>query len=166
MGKIAVLGLVLIALSIAACERDSASNGDEPLSPGQTLAPGSSKLQRAVDFSQISSGAALYKEKCAECHGANAEGDPAWRVRGEDGLYPAPPLNGSGHSWHHPQQILLHVIKNGSPGGQGKMPAWKEKLTDQQIEDVIAWFQSRWPDEQYVTWQDIDSRARNRSVSR
>jgi mono/diheme cytochrome c family protein len=42
------------------------------------------------------------------------------------------------------------------------MPAWKDRLSDQQIEDIIAWFQSRWPDEQYVAWQDIDHREHSK----
>jgi mono/diheme cytochrome c family protein len=31
----------------------------------------------------------------------------------------------------------------------GGMPAWKGKFSEDDIEAVIAWFQSRWPEEVY-----------------
>ncbi len=32
------------------------------------------------------------------------------------------------------------------------MPAWREKLDEDQIVSVIAWFQDQWPDEIYTAW--------------
>ncbi|MDH5786199.1 MAG: cytochrome c [Chromatiales bacterium] len=114
---------------------------------------------REMNFAQVSQGGQLFIKHCAECHGAGGEGDPNWRVRDAEGMFPAPPLNGTGHAWHHPQKILFHVIKNGSPGGQGKMPAWKEKLSDEEILAIIAWFKSKWPDEVYEAWNQMNQRA-------
>ncbi len=42
------------------------------------------------------------------------------------------------------------MIREGSPGGG--MPAWDGKLTNQQIDDVIVWIKSLWPDEVYDIW--------------
>jgi len=54
---------------------------------------------------------------------------------------------------------MHHVIKNGSPGGQGNMPAWGGKLNDEQIDDIVAWFQSRWSDQVYTAWYGIEQRS-------
>ena len=108
--------------------------------------------KRWYGFSQVSQGARVFAEHCAECHGKGGEGHPAWRQVGPDGRYPAPPLNGSGHAWHHPLKMLFYVVKHGSPGGQGNMPAWQDKLSDDAIVAAIAWFQSRWPETIYQAW--------------
>ena len=106
------------------------------------------------------SGEPVYRAHCARCHGPAGEGAGDWRRRDASGRFPPPPLDGSGHTWHHPIRILLHVIENGSPGGQGNMPAWKDVLSREEILSVIAWFQSRWPDEVYAAWLDIEKRSR------
>lgn len=108
----------------------------------------------------VSRGGELYAEHCAVCHGVRAEGADRWRTRGADGKMPPPPLNGTGHGWHHPAAVLMHVILEGSPGGRGNMPAWKGKLTGEDTASVIAWFQSHWPDEVYSAWHEIERRSR------
>ena len=40
------------------------------------------------------------------------------------------------------------------------MPGFAETLSDEQILDVIAWIQARWPDEIYTQWFDIEMRSR------
>ena len=39
------------------------------------------------------------------------------------------------------------------------MPAFRGSLTDEEIIDVIAWFQSLWPEEIYTQWWRIQQRA-------
>jgi len=112
--------------------------------------------ERVEDFARVSRGGRLYQQNCAECHGNAAQGGANWRQRDADGMFPPPPLNGTGHAWHHPRRMLHHVIANGSPGGQGNMPAWRDKLSDEEIDDIIAWFQSKWPDPVYAAWQRMD----------
>ena len=109
---------------------------------------------------QLLSGAQLYRQNCAVCHGEQGIGDPNWRKRGADGRFPPPPLNGTAHTWHHPWAQLHDTIKNGGPAGQSNMPAWKSKLSDRQIDDIIVWFQSLWPDEVYQIWYRINEDAR------
>ena len=99
---------------------------------------------------------------CTSCHGANGEGAPNWRQRDANDQFPPPPLNGGGHSWHHPLSALRHTIRNGTQAIGGSMPAWKDKLSDADIYAVIAWFQSKWPERAYIAWYDIDQRARKR----
>lgn len=144
-----LLGLGVVSLLAACGENGNATTMKVPTSLSQE---NSVPAKRSQDFAQVARGGRLFQENCAVCHGKQAEGAPNWRQLDPDGLYPPPPLNGTGHAWHHPKKMLHYVIKNGSPGGKGKMPAWKEKLSDEEINDIIAWFMSRWPDEVYQAW--------------
>lgn len=112
------------------------------------------------DTARLRRGQRVFQQNCAVCHGRLAEGHPDWRKLGMDGKYPPPPLNGTGHDWHHPKAALVQIIKNGSPGGKGNMPAWQGKLSDREIEDVIAWFQSSWPPEVRTVWARIDRESK------
>jgi mono/diheme cytochrome c family protein len=40
------------------------------------------------------------------------------------------------------------------------MPAFAESLSDEQVLDAIAWFQSRWSDEIYAAWNARDTKDR------
>lgn len=109
-------------------------------------------VPRDFDFLQMKSGGQLFQQHCARCHGKQAEGAVNWQRRDTAGKLPPPPLNGTGHAWHHPTKVLMNVIKNGTGRIGGNMPAWKDKLSDAQIKDIIAWFQTKWPDEIYAAW--------------
>jgi mono/diheme cytochrome c family protein len=109
-----------------------------------------------VDPVRIKLGRQLFLKNCTVCHGFNAEGAADWRQRDKDGKYPAPPLNGTGHAWHHPQKALIYTIKNGTAALGGNMPGWKDRLSDHEIESIIFWFQSQWPDELYQAWARRD----------
>lgn len=37
------------------------------------------------------------------------------------------------------------------------MPPFADVLTDAEIDVVIAWFQSHWPDRIYAAWLDYDA---------
>jgi mono/diheme cytochrome c family protein len=115
---------------------------------------------RQYDDAQLSMGKQVYTGHCASCHGAQAQGAVDWRKRDADGHYPAPPLNGSGHTWHHSLEVLENTIRHGSPPGKGKMPAWEGKLNDEQIDAVIAWIQSTWPQPVYDAWFEMQQRGR------
>lgn len=105
---------------------------------------------RKLGPEKIKRGEAVYRKNCASCHGPNGEATPGWRNPGPDGRYPPPPLDGSAHAWHHSTETLERMIRVGSP--DGGMPAWDGKLTNQEIDDVIVWIKSLWPDEVYDIW--------------
>ena len=119
-------------------------------------------VKRVHDAQLIAMGEEVYLRHCRGCHGANGEGAENWRQKGPDGRYPPPPLNGSGHAWHHPNAVLIDIITNGSAQGQGNMPAWGDKLSSDEIRAVIAWFQSQWPDQVYAAWYDMEQRSYGR----
>ena len=105
-----------------------------------------------ADSGQISEGRALYAETCAACHGADLEGQPDWRRPGPDGRLPAPPHDASGHTWHHPDDVLLRITRLGTAavvgnGYESNMPGFADRLGDAQIEAVLAYIKSTWPEE-------------------
>ena len=105
--------------------------------------------QDVVDY-----GAGLFQQNCAVCHGVNAEGTKEWKKTDANGNYPPPPLDGSAHAWHHSIPQLARSIKEGGIKLGGVMPAFRGKLSDQDVLAVIAYFQSKWPDEVYKVWHD------------
>jgi len=132
----------------------------EPAKPtaesGQPAAPAvespKNLAARKLDPEKLKRGEAVYRQNCSSCHGPNGEATPGWRTPGADGKYPPPPLDGSAHAWHHSTETLEEMIRKGSPGGAGGMPAWDGKLTNQEIDDVIVWIKSLWPDDVYEVW--------------
>ncbi len=114
--------------------------------------PSIPNAQAASD--QLSAGKQVFQENCISCHGVNARGlVKDWQKPGADGKYPAPPLNGTAHAWHHNMKTLMGTIDRGGIPLGGTMPAFKDKLDQQQKEAVVAYIQSLWPDEIYQTWK-------------
>lgn len=116
--------------------------------------------QPSADSHQVRRGAQIFEQNCAVCHGERAQGAENWQQRNEKGRFPPPPLNGTAHAWHHPYAQLRDIIENGTGEQGGDMPAWEDTLSDEEIDAVIAWFQSLWPEEVYEAWLEIDNRAR------
>jgi len=101
----------------------------------------------------VMEGEGIYKVECAACHGEKLEGQPEWRTRRADGKLPAPPHDASGHTWHHPMDQLFAITKfgmvppNAPEGYVSDMPAYGGKLTDRQIQNVLAYIESQWTPE-------------------
>jgi len=103
---------------------------------------------------QISAGEQVFNANCQVCHGSKAAGIVKdWQNPGADGKYPAPPLNGSAHAWHHNMKTLLGTIDRGGIPLGGSMPSFKGKLTDDEKTAVIAYIQSLWPKEIFDIWE-------------
>ncbi len=95
-------------------------------------------------------GAALYDRHCGSCHGAELEGEANWKMRLPDGSYPAPPHDANGHTWHHDDEYLFSVTRDGGrprgPDWPSGMPGFRQSLTDQEIRSILAFIKSTWPD--------------------
>jgi mono/diheme cytochrome c family protein len=107
---------------------------------------------RRAEPQRLASGQQVYATSCAACHGVDLEGQANWQIRGSDGLLPAPPHDASGHTWHHPDQQLLQIIKHGTAalvGGDYKsaMIGFADRLSDDEIAAVLDYIKSRWPEE-------------------
>ena len=68
---------------------------------------------RWFDDKLVSTGADLFQQHCAVCHGANAEGTREWKKTDANRNYPPPPLDGSAHAWHHSIAQLARSIEQG-----------------------------------------------------
>ena len=108
--------------------------------------------ERNINFKEFTSGQRLFLINCAACHGKHGEGAPNWRKPDKDGKNLAPPLNGTGHAWHHSNQSLTNTIKNGTAKLGGNMPSWKDKLSNSEIKLILVWITAQWPDEIYTAW--------------
>lgn len=127
----------------------------------QTVQP---SVPRERDFAKVMRGRKLFTQNCAPCHGSEGQGAPQWSTPGADGKYPPPPLNGTAHTWHHPTPVLKRTIREGTIAIGGNMPPWGNKLSDEDMEAIIAWFQSLWPDEIYDAWARLDAQTRKGQI--
>ena len=112
----------------------------------------SSAAERWYSEAQVDQGESIYMTNCAICHGADAGSTPEWRKAMADGRYPPPPLDGTAHTWHHDLESLQRQINQGGTRYQGWMPAFGDSLRAEQVEAVIAYLQSLWPDSIYAAW--------------
>ena len=114
------------------------------------------------DQELVAIGKKIYANNCASCHGAKLEGQPEWRVRLANGRLPAPPHDETGHTWHHPDTVLIDITKNGlvpgvtaPPGYVSDMPAYGKLLTDHDIQAVLAYIKSSWPKQALAAQKEI-----------
>jgi mono/diheme cytochrome c family protein len=103
---------------------------------------------------EADAGRALYLEHCAACHGVDLEGQPDWRSPRAEGIYPAPPHDESGHTWHHDDAMLIDYITRGGQAVlddmgvtfNSGMPGFGSVLDEQEIEAILDYIKSTWPD--------------------
>lgn len=123
----------------------------------------------ADDTGLVALGRTVYMQNCASCHGAKLEGQPNWRVRKPDGKLPAPPHDETGHTWHHADQQLFGLTRDGlkpplAPEGyRSDMPGFGEVLTDEQIKAALAYIKSTWPAPVRARQARIDEATRKQS---
>lgn len=99
------------------------------------------------------------------------QGQPNWRVRLANGKLPAPPHDKTGHTWHHPDAMLLDLVKNGlvpgrtaPPGYQSDMPAFGGVLSDEQITAVLAYIKSTWPSDVLRMQREVTERQQQQQA--
>jgi len=118
-------------------------------------APLYAQAQQQPDNANARNGKTLYSKNCASCHGANLQGQENWRSPDENGIFPAPPHDVSGHTWHHGDGLLFDYSKfggakamdmRGVPEFNSGMPAFEETLTDAELWDIWAYIKSTWPE--------------------
>ena len=155
MLTLAAAALVALGGAVWWAQNDhaAASSGER-----MTLRPDDSRL--------TARGASIYAAQCASCHGANLQGQPNWRERGPDGLLPAPPHDASGHTWHHPDAVLIRITRDGvaavagDPNYRTAMPVYRDQLSDEDIVAVLSWIKSSWPAGVRAKHDQINASAR------
>ena len=134
--------------------------------PFGLTSPGALRLDDAV---MLQRGEQIYKARCASCHGENLEGQANWRERGADGRLPAPPHDGSGHTWHHPDDVLIRITKEGVAKVAGladyasNMPAFGDSLSDADIVVVLSWIKSQWSCDIQAHHDEVNRQAHQQS---
>ena len=108
--------------------------------------------ERWYSLAQVDAGKSIFNANCSICHGVGAVATPQWRKKMDDGKYPPPPLNGTAHGWHHDLASLRRQINQGGAIYGGWMPALGDSLKPEQLDEVIAYIQSLWPDNIYAGW--------------
>jgi mono/diheme cytochrome c family protein/peroxiredoxin len=114
-------------------------------------------VERTSDSKAVAYGRTVYEANCQVCHGVDAAGTADWQKPDEDGRYPPPPLNGTAHTWHHDRDVLRRIILNGTKDIGGNMPAWSDILSDDDVDRVMEWLTSLWPDRVYDMWSERNS---------
>lgn len=112
------------------------------------------QAESLLDGRDTALGAALYAEHCAACHGAALEGQPDWQTQDAYGVFPAPPHDETGHTWHHGDQELIDYTLLGGQalidgwgltGVTSGMPGFESILTETEVRDVLGFIRSTWP---------------------
>lgn len=117
------------------------------------------------DATLVAAGERIYGEACASCHGDALEGQPGWQNRKADGRLPAPPHDPSGHTWHHPDEILFLLTKHGpaamvnDPNYPTDMPGFADTLSDREILAVLTYIKSTWPPDIRTRHDAINARS-------
>ena len=114
--------VVTLAFGLA-CNRP-ATDGPAQTQPSTTATP-----QTGVASDEVAATRATFKEHCAKCHGDNAAGG---RVQVEGREIKVPNLTGA-HARKPTDEWIAAKISE----GDDDMPAFKDKLTAQQIHDLV-----------------------------
>jgi mono/diheme cytochrome c family protein len=133
------LAVVIVIGATSAIVAQHQKGHEQATSSGWTLAQDAEtkKNPLGADPKVLATGKAVFKEKCAKCHGPSGLGDgpdadpdhrehqdltnPKWADRNPDG-------------------VVFYKVSNGRR--RPKMPAFKEELTEQQIWSVVAYVQT------------------------
>jgi mono/diheme cytochrome c family protein len=113
--------MLLLAVSLcAACTPSTSTNNGAKPSPTAAATPDAFAAARGT-----------YAKDCQECHGVDGKGGP---VKLNDGTRLRVPSLREGHALRHPNSEFIKQITQGGDG----MPAFKDKLNRQQIDELIS----------------------------
>ena len=114
---------------------------------------------QAISDSALVRGERVYNELCAVCHGVNGEGQPNWKQRNADGSLPAPPHDASGHTWHHADQLLLEIVKNGGSMPNSQMPGYADTLSEDDMIASLAYIKTFWSERELAFQHQVTEQA-------
>lgn len=116
--SVSIFAVFAMLLSCAPPKAGSATNSN--IAP--TVSQAAQQPPPSPAVVAIPDGAALYAEKCAGCHGDHGEG-------AKKGISLI-----SGHALHHSVEEYIEQVNHGT---EKKMPAFKGKLSPEQIAAVV-----------------------------
>ncbi len=135
-GHLQVLALLVAGSLLVSC----GTKGQAEPAPGSIVVlgtPASSDL--------IKQGGEIYRANCQICHGGATGG----KLRDIP-----PPHNTNGHTWHHADQQIIEMALNGISFSMEelKMPAFKDKLSEEDVRATLAYVKTWWTEDQRK-WQ-------------
>ena len=89
-----------------------------------------------VTDERVQTGASLYADNCASCHGTPGVSRPT--------IPTAPPHDENGHTWHHADRLLFQWVLDRPPLAT-IMPAFRGQLTEEEVVSILAYIKSTWP---------------------
>ena len=146
------LSITAVGVALVAC---SGSGSPAPTSTARPATQPTPTVEALVEVTSRANelftlGAELYAANCQVCHGDS---------NGIGGTGGAPPHNNAGHTWHHPDAQLREWVLNGKLGFGGPgMPALGDKLTEPEVDMVLAYIKAWWNEEQRESQADISRR--------
>lgn len=140
VGLLALAVLVVVVIAIWVMSEWQAPSSAPVMLNGTSVPP-----VPTLNPERVAKGAALYGQYCASCHGASLEGVADWKSLLDDGSFPPPPHDSSGHTWHHSDALLVDIIANGGkPARDSKMPGFGDKITLEETQAILDFIKSRW----------------------
>jgi mono/diheme cytochrome c family protein len=119
------LGCVVLTLIAIACtENATPTNTSTPHNAAASPSP-------AASVDEFAHARAIYGKNCEACHGPNAEGGLA---KVDNKQIKVPSLK-SDHAVKHTDEKLMKTIT----GGEEDMPAFKDKLTQDEISQMVRY---------------------------
>jgi cytochrome c553 len=141
------LTVILTVLLLAAC-----SQAETAPPPAATQAQTAWRALQLASNPIVKQGQTAYNLRCAHCHGYDGEGQLPQTIENtlSLGMMTIPPHDSSGHTWQHPDQLLLRTIREGisNPLDQFPMESYAEVMSDDEIMAVIAYIKLWWTESQ------------------
>lgn len=108
------------------------------------------------DPAVVARGAEIYQQSCVQCHGGPTGGE----------ISDIPPVhNANGHTWHHADCLLEEIVRDGMEPRQDPdrpvMPAFGERLSNEDINAVLTHIRTWWTEEQQTEQARITSERCN-----
>jgi len=93
----------------------------------------------------VQGGEWLYQHYCAQCHGADLKGNPAWQTELADGSHLPPPLDNTGQAWKYSEPEFIALVRSGRNLDKPiHMPAFGNDLSDWEIHFILQYLASHW----------------------
>jgi mono/diheme cytochrome c family protein len=89
-------------------------------------------------------GEQFYNMYCVSCHGVKGVGErPEDKYAQDEYGYVAPPMDDTGHAWHHTDEQLVGMILEGSPRNP-RMASFKQVLNESDANSLVEYIKSLW----------------------
>jgi len=132
-----ILPTLFLAALLASCSNSQQTAENKPA--GQPSAPSTQPQTPSAQPAGGGGGSAatiaeLYNKNCVVCHQADGKGAPMFKEQG------IPDFTDAAWQAKETDADFIEVITNGKEeGGKKKMPAFKDKLTSEQIKEMVTY---------------------------